>query len=161
VHAAGNDGADTGVEPSFPTPVYSDGGRAANWIEVGASSWRGADSLAAPFSNYSRERGDQFSPGVDVMSTMPHCEYESEDGKRMAAPVVTGVAALVWAYYPNLTAAQLKQVLLESATRHPDRQVLRPGTQGERIPFGSLSATGGIVNAYEALRRAAAMSGGR
>src|SRR5690606_33658666 len=39
VHAAGNDGADLAVTPSFPTPAYLDGGRPTNWIEVGASSW--------------------------------------------------------------------------------------------------------------------------
>jgi len=47
VHAAGNEGEMTGEHPSFPTPYYLDGGRARNWIEVGASSWKGTDSLAA------------------------------------------------------------------------------------------------------------------
>ena len=58
------------------------------------------------------------------------------------------------AYYPELTAAQVRQVLLESATKLGDRMVVRPGTEDERVRFGALSATGGIVNAYAALRMA-------
>ena len=48
--------SDIAREPSFPTPFYLGGGRAQNWIEVGASSWKGGDQLAASFSNYGRAR---------------------------------------------------------------------------------------------------------
>ncbi len=72
----------------------------------------------------------------------------------MAAPVVSGLAALLMAYYPELTAGDVKRIILESAARHADRPVVRPGSEGERIPFGELSATGGIVNAYAAIRMA-------
>ncbi len=41
IHAAGNDGQNLADGGNFPTPVYLDGSRAANWIEVGASSWKG------------------------------------------------------------------------------------------------------------------------
>ena len=164
VHAAGNDGENVDETPSFPTAVFEDGRRAQNWIEVGASSWKGADSLVAPFSNYGRQRVDVFAPGVDILSTAPGGGYERQSGTSMAAPVVSGVAALLMAYYPDLTAADVKRIILESATRLPDRQVLRPnseGLPGPAVPFGTLSATGGIVNAYEALRLAEQLSGGR
>ncbi|HEX2091477.1 MAG TPA: S8 family peptidase [Longimicrobiaceae bacterium] len=154
VHAAGNDGADLDRDPNFPTPIYEDGGRARNWIEVGASSWPAADSLAASFSNYSRTRVDVFAPGVDILSTVPGNRYERNQGTSMAAPVVTGIAALILAYYPELSADEVKQVILESATRYPDQRVLRPGSEGEQVRFGELSATGGVVNAYAALRLA-------
>jgi hypothetical protein len=73
----------------------------------------------------------------------------------MAAPVVTGVAALLMAYFPKLTAADVKRILLESATRRGEQSVIRPGSQnGERVPFSTLSATGGIVNAFAAIRMA-------
>ena len=71
VHAAGNDGQDLSVGHNYPTPVYLDGGRPQNWIEVGASSWKGGDSLAANFSNYSQQLVDVFAPGVDILSTVP------------------------------------------------------------------------------------------
>jgi len=62
-------------------------------------------------------------------------------------------------YYPTLTAAQVKHIILESATRYASQQVVRPGSDtAQEVPFGSLSATGGIVNAYAAIRMAEQMS---
>ena len=66
----------------------------------------------------------------------------------MAAPVVTGVAALLMAYFPELSAAEVRRILLETAVPYRDRVVSRPGT-GEEVTFGELSVTGGVVNAYE------------
>lgn len=154
VHAAGNAAADLGTESNFPNRSYGGGGRAENWIEVGASSWRGVDSLAAPFSNYGREEVDVFAPGVGILSTVPGDRYEPNDGTSMAAPVVSGLAALLMAYYPDLSAAEVKQIILESATRYADQSVVRPGGEGARVPFSELSATGGVVNAYAAIRLA-------
>jgi subtilisin family serine protease len=159
VHAAGNDGENSEVKPSFPTPIYIGGGKATNWIEVGASSWKMGDSLVAPFSNYGKTRVDVFAPGVDILSTVPGGGYDRESGTSMAAPVVTGLAALLMAYYPNLTAADVKRIILASATRHSDQKVLRPG--GGEVPFSELSATGGIVNAYNALKMAQEQSATR
>ena len=84
----------------------------------------------------------------------PGDEYSRNSGTSMAAPVVTGLAALLMAYYPGLDAREVRQIILDSATRLPDTRVVRPGTEDERVLFGTLSATGGIVNAYEALRLA-------
>ena len=72
----------------------------------------------------------------------------------MAAPVVSGVAALLMAYFPELGAAEVKEVLLESAVRYGGRNTTLPGEPGTVVPFDSLSATGSVVNAYEAVRRA-------
>ena len=155
IHAAGNEGADMGATSSFPTPVYLDGsGRAQNWIEVGATSWRGRDSLVASFSNWGKGVVDIFAPGDDIKSTAPGGGYKKESGTSMASPVVAGVAALIMSYYPTLTAADVKKVILESATKLADRQVVRPGESPATVTFGELSATGGIVNAYNALKRA-------
>jgi len=159
VHAAGNDGENLAEKPSFPTPVYLTGGKPNNWIEVGASSWKGLDSLAAPFSNYGKAQVDVFAPGVDILSTVPGGGYERESGTSMAAPVVSGLAAMLMSYYPNLSAADVKRIIVDSSTRYADQKVVRPGAEnGETIPFGSLSITGGIVNAYSALKLAEQMS---
>jgi subtilisin family serine protease len=158
IHAAGNDGENLAETRNYPNPLYEDGGRAVNWIEVGATSWKSADSLVAPFSNYGREQVDVFAPGVEILSTAPGGGYERESGTSMAAPVVSGLAALIMAYYPDLEAAEVKRIIVESATKRSEQMVLRPGAGGERVPFGSLSATGGIVNAYAALRMAAQMN---
>ena len=158
VHAAGNDGEDLSKGKNFPTPVYLDGGHPQHWIEVGASSWKGGDELAANFSNYGKNEVDVFAPGVDILSTIPGDKYERDSGTSMAAPVVSGLAALIMDYYPNLTGADVKKIIMQSASRHTDQKVTKPGTDGEKVSFGSLSVTGGIVNAYAALKMAEEMS---
>jgi subtilisin family serine protease len=154
VHAAGNDAENSDTKASFPTPVYLSGGRAQNWIEVGASSWKGGDSLVASFSNYSHTLVDVFAPGVDILSTVPGSNYERLSGTSMASPVVTGLAALLMDYFPKLTAADVKRIIIASAVRYPNQNVERPG--GGSVKFGELSVTGGIVNAYQAVKMALA-----
>jgi subtilisin family serine protease len=158
VHAAGNDGADLGASPSFPARDYLDGGSAANWIEVGASSWRGGEALAAPFTNYGRAQVDVFAPGVAILSTVTGEGFARNDGTSMAAPVVAGIAATVLSYFPELSAAEVKEVILRSATPLGTQAVARPGTEDERVPFAELSRTGGVANLYEALRLAERMA---
>jgi subtilisin family serine protease len=159
VHAAGNDGADLSKGKNFPTPVYLTGGRPVNWIEVGASSWKGGDSLAAPFSNYSHDQVDVFAPGVDILSTVPGNQYERDSGTSMAAPVVTGLAALIMDYYTNLSASDIKSIIMSTVSKH-DQMVLQPGSE-TKVSFASLSVSGGIVNAYEALKLAEQVSNGK
>jgi subtilisin family serine protease len=159
VIAAGNDGASLDTASNFPAPAYTGGGRAANWIEVGASSWRGGDTVATSFSNYSHDKVDVFAPGENILSTVQGGGYERLSGTSMAAPVVTGLAALIMSYYPDLSAAQVRQIILDSATPI-NRGTIKPGdADGEVVPFKSLSVTGGIVNAYNALKLAASRSG--
>jgi subtilisin family serine protease len=161
VHGAGNDGKDLSSNASFPTPVYKEGGRARHWIEVGATSWKSNDSLVANFSNYGKAQVDVFAPGVDIYSTLPGGGYKKNSGTSMASPVVAGLAALLMSYYPTLGAAEVKRIILESSTKLVDRMVVRPGEGGGQVRFGELSSTGGIVNAYEAIRMADRMTGTR
>jgi len=159
VHAAGNDGENLNEKKNFPTPRFEGGGEARSWIEVGASSWEGPERLAAPFSNWGKGQVDVFAPGSQILSTIPGGGYERNSGTSMAAPVVSGVAALLMSYFPNLTALQVKQIILDSSTRYPDQMVVRPGTENERVRFSDLSTTGGIVNVYAAFQMAERMSG--
>jgi subtilisin family serine protease len=162
VHAAGNDASDLATEANFPNRDLQAGGKVASWIEVGASSWAGLDSLAASFSNYGHDQVDVFAPGVSIYSTVTNGGYERNDGTSMSAPVVSGVAALLMSYYPQLTAAQVKQIILDSSTRFAGQAVALPGGEaGKTAPFSQLSSTGGIVNVYEAVKLAEQRSGGR
>jgi len=162
VHAAGNDGADLSKGHNFPTPVYLDGGHPLNWIEVGASSWKGGDSLAANFSNFGKSEVDVFAPGVDILSTVPGNQYERDSGTSMAAPVVSGLAALIMSYYPNLTATEVRKIIMASVSKYTDQMVRRPGSESTPlVPFGTLSVTGGVVNAYAALKMADDVSSGK
>lgn len=164
VHAAGNDGADLATGHNFPTPEYTGGGHPQNWIEVGASSWKGGDSLAAPFSNYGQKLVDVFAPGVDILSTVPGDKYQRDSGTSMAAPVVSGLAALLMDYYPNLTASDVRKIIVASVTKLGSQTVIQPHDDSapeRRVPFGSLSVSGGIVNAYNAVRMAEQISNGK
>lgn len=161
VHAAGNDGANNDSIPNYPNPFFEKNKkRAENFITVGASGATNDDGqLAASFSNYGKSV-DLFAPGVNIYSTVPDNQYRALSGTSMATPVVSGIAALVLEYYPTLTARQLRWVLMHSVTKLDTLQVVKPGSD-EDVSFGSLSATGGIINAYEALRLAATIKGER
>ncbi|MBX7118910.1 MAG: S8 family serine peptidase, partial [Gemmatimonadaceae bacterium] len=154
VHAAGNDGADNDHVPSFPTRRLADGTDVPNWIEVGALSWKGGAQLPAEFSNYGAQMVDLFSPGVDIRSTVPGGGMEENSGTSMAAPVVSGVAALLLAYFPELTPTQVGRIIVETARPLRDLEVVRPGEDGATVRFGALSRTGGVVDAYAAVQRA-------
>ncbi len=153
IHSAGNDGENIDSVLSYPNKFFADGTIANSFITVGASSWTAKEdsSLAAFFSNYGQSV-DLFAPGVDVYSTYPENKYMANSGTSMAGPVVAGAAALVMSYYPDFTASEIKDILLESVTR-VDNMVFKPGSD-EVVPFSSLSSTGGIVNVYEALKLA-------
>lgn len=157
VHAAGNEGKNIDKENNFPTKHFLDSRKtASNWLEVGASSWGGATNFVADFSNYGRKTVDVFAPGVDIFSTTPDDAYESLSGTSMAAPVTTGVAALIMAYYPELPAKKVKKIIMKSATNYRRHKVNMPGQEDSAamVRFKKLSDSGGVVNAYEALRRA-------
>ncbi|WP_228702759.1 S8 family peptidase [Salisaeta longa] len=153
VHAAGNDGTNIDSTANYPSKYYAGGGQSSTWIEVGASSWKNNGQLAADFSNYSATRVDVFAPGVDIYSTVPGGKYKRNSGTSMAAPTVSGVAALLMAYFPELSAQQVRQIILETATPYASRSVTRPGGKAS-VSFGKLSVTGSIVNAKAAVKRA-------
>jgi subtilisin family serine protease len=157
VHAAGNEGKDIDEENNFPTKRFLNSKESApNWLEVGASSWGGATNFVGDFSNYGRKTVDVFAPGVDIFSTTPDNEYESLSGTSMAAPVTTGVAALIMAYYPDLSAEDVKKIITKSSVKYKRFKVNMPGEEDplNTVRFKKLSASGGIVNAYEALKLA-------
>ncbi len=160
VHAAGNDGKDIDTANDFPSPGFLNGRKAVNYITVGASSGGPDSLLAAPFSNYGAEEVDVFAPGVKVYSTIPGNKYAAFSGTSMAAPVVSGIAALILEYYPKLSAKQLKYVIEKSVIPFPDDVVVSPGRK-TKVKFGTLSKTGGVVNAYNALKLAATIKGER
>lgn len=163
VHAAGNDSKNVDVENNFPSRTYLNSKReASNWLEIGASSWGDTTNFVANFSNYGKKSVDLFAPGVDIYSTIPGSEYEHLDGTSMAAPVVSGVAALLLSYYPDFTADQVKDILMKTVVKYDGLRVNMPGTKNqesgqEMVDFSSLSITGGVVNAYEALKMAQSM----
>ncbi len=158
VHAAGNDAKNVDVADNFPNPNYVNGGRANTVITVGASAEPTSGSYTASFSNYGKKEVDVFSPGVKIYSTLPGGNnYGNLSGTSMACPLVAGIAALTLEYFPTLSAKQLKYVIEKSAIQ-PKAKVTKPGTD-DKVTMSELSKTGGIVNAFEAVKLAATLTG--
>ncbi|OSY88954.1 peptidase S8 [Tenacibaculum holothuriorum] len=167
VNAAGNDGKNIDVEKTFPNDAPDLANEIAdNFLTVGAMSANYNKDLPAGFSNYGKLNVDVFAPGVQIYSTTPEGEYKKFNGTSMASPNAAGVAALVRSYYPQLSASQVKHILMNSGTKI-DFDVVKPGSKtrenqdGELVPFSELSVSGRVVNAYNALRMADRMVNGR
>ncbi len=155
VHSSGNENNNVDEKENFPNQWLKPGNKkAANFINVGASSDpKISGSITAEFSNYGKKNVDVFAPGVRIYSTFPGGnKYGNLKGTSMAAPIVTGLAALIRSYYPDLTAIQVKKVIEESVLK-PDATVfsIKPGSKNESLPFQLLSHSGGIINAYNAV----------
>jgi subtilisin family serine protease len=166
VHAAGNSHQNNDSTDNFPNDKFEKHGlfgpkKAKNWVEVGALSWQNGEDMAATFSNYGKEGVDLFAPGVDIYSTIPEGKYARFDGTSMASPVVAGVAAAIRSYYPDLSAEQVKDVLMSSTTMTANAKVKVPGDEEKIVPFSDLCVTGGVVNAYEAAQKAEKTKGKR
>jgi len=153
IHAAGNSGEEVDRCNNFPNKWVGRRRVAPNWVEVGASSWLEDENLPGSFTNYSGKSVDFFAPGVEVYSTVPGNEYEANSGTSMAAPVVSGITALIMAYYPDLKPSEIREILHQSVYLPEEDMVNKPG-DGEEVDFDSLSITGGLVNAYRALKLA-------
>jgi cell wall-associated protease len=163
VQAAGNDSQDVDVKPEFPNDTFADSSStdADNVISVGASASVLDENLAANFTNYGKKNVDVFAPGVKVTSIDMDAEFNTADGTSFSSPITAGIAALVLEYYPDLSARQLKQVILASATPLTGTMVFKPGSKTEKVDFATLSKTGGIVNAYKAIMLASKLKGER
>jgi subtilisin family serine protease len=160
VNAAGNSALNIDQNTHFPTSRLNDNTVAASMITVGAISKNFNQYLLANFTNYGREEVHIFAPGVDMVSLYPGNKYNTGSGTSFASPIVAGVAALVWSYYPELTAVQLKDLLLKTSLKYPRHKVYLPNdtsNKKKKVRFRKLSKTGGIINAYEAMRYAEKM----
>ncbi len=163
VHASGNERTNVDEKENFPNPWLKQwNSNATNFINVGASSDpKISGSLVAEFSNYGKQNVDVFAPGERIYSTVPGSQYRSLNGTSMAAPIVSGLAALIRSYYPELSAVQVKKIIEES-TLKPDTSApcIKPGAkEGTTTPFNGLSKTGGIINAYNAMMDADTVKG--
>ena len=124
-----------------------------NLMVVASSDKNGNPSMKA---NYGAKELDLFAPGMEIYSTYIGDTYQTGTGTGLSAATVAGVAALVKAYYPALTGAQIREVLLQSATQRPDAEVekgiLVGGKQDKDLfLLSDLCLSGGIVNAYQAV----------
>ena len=150
VIGAGNESINLDTKMSFPNDHDENGNEFINsCLTVGASEFKYGAEVVSSYSNYGKNNVDVFAPGTDIYSTYPNSEYEYSNGTSMAAPAVTGIAALIRSYYPKLSAAQVKQIIMQSGLPLKATVVV-PGSSNAK-PFNELSKSGRLVNAYNAL----------
>ena len=159
VHGSGNNSFNVDENPYYPNDVdYENPNEVvANFINVGATTSKADSTLVASFSNYGKKNVDLFAPGAKIYTTASNNTYGFESGTSFSAPMVSGTAALIWSYYPKLTAKQVKEIILESGTAY-DMEVLVPGGQGKKAKFSELSKSGKVLNVYNAMQLAEKVS---
>lgn len=156
IHAAGNESEDNDIKWHYPINLTNDSLKAITdyWIEVGASSLKADKTLPAEFSNYGQKNVDIFAPGVSIYSLEPGQKFESANGTSSASPVVCGVAAVLMSYFPQLSAAEVKEIILNSSVPFKKLRVILPdrtNPKPNKVKFGTLSKTGSVVNLYNAV----------
>jgi subtilisin family serine protease len=72
----------------------------------------------------------------------------------MAAPVVAGLAALIRSYYPKLSAAEVKDIIMKSVVKVEQQVTIKDDSGSKTVLFSDLCVSGGIVNAFNALKLA-------
>jgi subtilisin family serine protease len=165
VHAAGNSGQDNDNTPNFPNAriqkssrgllgkIFGGDKTADNWLEVGASTYHDNEKLVASFSNYGKNSIDVFAPGFQINSTIPGNGYAKFSGTSMASPVVAGIAGVIRSYYPNFSAKEVRDIIMDSAIR-VEGEINKPGSSGDKVTLSDISKTGAIANLYTALQLA-------
>jgi len=157
IFAAGNDSYDLDTMNKYPTDSYDNQPEiSTNVLIIGAVTPSYGSEMVAGFSNYGKTSVDIFAPGEKIYATTPSNTYSYLQGTSMASPNVAGVAALIRSYYPSLTAAQVKQIIMESGTTLTNK--ITVGEAKEVKAFNEVSKSGKIVNAYNALVMAAKMA---
>lgn len=165
ITSAGNSGYNLDLEEHnyYPNNLRKDGTEISdNFMMIGASSYTLNKRLIYYKTNYGKYNVDLFAPGYRIYTTLPNNMYRYSSGTSAATPIVSGVAALVRSHYPDLTAAQVKDILMKSGVSYNiDVEIkLDDGTK-KMVPFSELSKSGKIVNAYNALLLAEKVSKGK
>jgi len=166
VNGVGNEGKNMdnfGDDVSYP----NDGDKLGvqlfdNFLNVGAVGPNYGANMVAPFSNYGKTTVDVFAPGMKIYATVPFNKYRHLQGTSMSSPDVAGIAALIRSRFPNLTASEVKHIIMDSGLA-PQIFVIQPKEDDDKsdpklVQFSSLSVSGKIANAYNALIMAKKMS---
>ena len=122
-------GYDTDINPVYPASLPFD-----NVISVANILF---DGTLSKESNFGATSVDIAAPGTYILSTIPNNKYGFMSGTSMSAPMVTGVAAMVYSYRTDISLSDVKQILLNSSRK-------LDSLQGKVV-------SGGLLDAYSAL----------
>lgn len=162
IRSAGNEGEDIDKTIYYTTDSNLEDNKefCSNFIVVGSVNHKLDSTFVSDYSNYGKQNVDLFAPGDEIYTTGAGNRYKFDSGTSMSVPMVSGTAALIWLYYPNLSASQVKQIIMDSGTSY-DLQVVVPGTEDKKVPFSELSKSGKVLNVYNAMQLAEKVSKNR
>jgi subtilisin family serine protease len=132
VAAAGNDGTNNDSRPMYPASMT-----VPNIITVASTSSADRRSF---FSNFGARTVHVGAPGSNIMSSVPGNKYMMNSGTSMACPHVAGLAALILSERPDLSALDVKQIIID--------------TVSPLAALQGITVSGGIINTSAALERA-------
>ena len=159
VQSAGNLSINIDNPIRFPSAELANGKRVDNVIRVGASSYS-SNNLACNFSNYGQQQVNVFAPGEHLYYPTLNNEFiGNRSGTSFATPIVAGLVASIWSYYPKLNYKQIIYCIEKSAIPI-EIEIAKPNSS-EKIKFTQLSKTGGIINMFNVFRIAEDTSKGK
>ncbi len=162
INAGSNESNNVDETPVYPNDVDSQGNEyVSNFIKVGSISNYLDKNFRSYFSNYGKVNIDLFAPGDQIYTTEVKNSYGYHSGTSMSTAVVSGISCLLRSYYPEFSASQIKDILMKSGTLfNIDVQIEQEQEDESQklVPFSSLSKSGTVVNAYNALLMAEEIS---
>ena len=132
----------------FPSSRLQNGKKLNNFLPVGNSDEKGNPSKMV---NYGAKQLDMFVPGVGFYAPMPGDIYKYANSPSFGAAVTAGSAAFIKAYFPKLTAVQIKKLLNDNVTNRSNEEIEKTVIKdGKHVVdlflFSQLCASGGILN---------------
>jgi subtilisin family serine protease len=117
-------------------------------IIVGASDAKG---FLADFSNYGADRVHLLAPGENILSTVPGDDYSTWSGTSQAAPAVAAAAASVLSVDPDLSATEVKDIILNSVNHNAELADVVASSGILNIQNAVALASGQDINATSSL----------
>jgi cell wall-associated protease len=154
VSSAGNSNFDLNTENDYFFNDNIDNGEEVsnNFLLVGSSTHKANEQLKSSFSNYGSMDVDLFAPGDSIYVAYPDNKYLFNSGTSLASAITSGVAALIFSYYPHLNANDVKQILMQSGVAYNLKvNIAKRDEEPRLVPFSEISKTGRILNAYNAV----------
>lgn len=160
VSSAGNTNLDLNKNNLYPNDCTDNNNDVvSNFILVGSTSHKINEEFMSYFSNYGNINVDLFAPGENIYTTLPNNKYKFDSGTSLSSAITSGVAGLIFSYYPNLSASQVKNILMNSGLQYNIEVNTSPEKKEKKtVSFSKLSKSGRVLNAYNALIMADSIS---